>query len=106
MEQESKIPFWKKVKISIFGLEEYQKLAAQKIGKTIGYFAILMLIFAFFVTLSITYRFHKTLQNVTSYINENIETLQFENGTLAIQGKQNPIIIEDSEVFYGKYCSF
>ena len=102
MEQESKIPFWKKVKISIFGLEEYQKLAAQKIGKTIGYFAILMLIFAFFVTLSITYRFHKTLQNVTSYINENIETLQFENGTLAIQGKQNPIIIEDSEVFYGK----
>ena len=102
MEQESKIPFWKKVKISVFGLEEYQKLAAQKISKTIGYLAILMLIFAFFVALSITYRFHKTIQSVTSYIDENIETLQFENGTLAIQGKQNPIIVEDSEIFYGK----
>ena len=102
MEQESKIPFWKKVKISVFGLEEYQKLAAQKISKTIGYLAILMLIFAFFVALSITYRFHKTIQSVTSYIDENIETLQFENGTLAIQGKQNPVIVEDSEIFYGK----
>ncbi len=102
MEQESKIPFWKKVKISILGLEEYQKLAAQKISKTIGYMVILMLIFAFFVTLSITYRFHQTLQSVTSYIDEYIESIEFENGNLAIQGKENPIIIEDSELFYGK----
>ena len=102
MEQESKIPFWKKVKISIFGLEEYQKLAAQKIGKTIGYLAVFMLIFSFFVTISITYRFHQTLQSVTSYINENIETIEFKNGNLTIQGKENPIIIEDSELFYGK----
>lgn len=102
MEQESKIPFWKKVKTSIFGLEEYQKLAVQKTSRTIGYLAIFMLIFAFFVTLSITYRFHTTLQNVTNYIDENIETIQFKNGTLSIQGKQKPIIIEDSEVFYGK----
>lgn len=30
MEEEVKISFWKKLKISIFGLEEYQKLIVQK----------------------------------------------------------------------------
>ena len=47
MEQENKISFWKKIKISIFGLEEYQKLAVQKVGSSIGYLAKLMFNFCF-----------------------------------------------------------
>ena len=33
MEEEVKISFWKKLKISIFGLEDYKKLVVQKTSK-------------------------------------------------------------------------
>ena len=104
MEEESKIPFWKKIKTSIFGLEEYQKLAAQKITKTIAYIVILMLIFAFFITLCVTYQFHTTVNQVGKYIDENIQILNFDNGILTIQDNngQEEIIIEEAEVLNGK----
>lgn len=105
MEEESKISFLKKIKTSIFGLEEYQKLAVQKVGKTISYIAIIMLIFAFFVTLVITYRFHQVINEVSKYINENIETITFQNGILSIEPKDKPneaVLIEEENVFKGK----
>lgn len=105
VEEESKMSFWKKCKISIFGLEKYQELAIQKIGRTIGYLAILMAIFAFFVTISVTYRFHQTISSVFQYIDENIQTIEFKNGNLSIQGKDKPddaIIIEENQLFNGK----
>ena len=105
MEEESKIPFWEKLKLSIFNLEEYQKLATQKIKRTILYIAILMLIFAFFSTLSITYVFHNTVQDMGKYINENLEELNFKNGVLSIKSKDKPeeaIIIDESSNFNGK----
>lgn len=105
MEEESKISFWEKWKISVIKIEEYQKLAIQKISKTIGYLVILMLIFAFFITLSITYRFHQTALDITNYINDNIETLTFKDGVLDIKAKDNPdktIIIDEKNNFNGK----
>ena len=66
MEQENKISFWKKIKISIFGLEEYQKLAVQKVGSSIGYLAKLMLIFVFLISLVITWNFGKVVNQVSS----------------------------------------
>ncbi len=105
MEEESKISFWEKWKISVIKIEEYQKLAIQKISKTIGYLVILMLIFAFFITLSITYRFHQTALDITNYINDNIEMLTFKDGVLDIKAKDNPnktIIIDEKNNFNGK----
>ncbi len=105
MEEESKISFWKKLKLSIFNLEEYQKLATQKITKTILYIAILMLIFAFFSTLSVTYVFHNTVKNVGKYIDENLSELNFKEGVLSIKAKNNPeeaIIIDENSNFNGK----
>ncbi len=105
MEEESKMSFFKKWKTSIFGLEEYQKLAIQKLSKTILYLAILILIFASFFTLSITYRFHQVIQNVAKYIDNNVETLDFKNGVLSIQAKDKPeeaIIVNDEQYFNGK----
>lgn len=104
MEEESKMSFGKKIKTSIFGLEEYQKLAAQPIKKTIAYIVVLMLIFAFFVTLCVTYQFHTTVNQVGKYIDENIQTLNFDNGVLTIQDNngQEEIIIEETEVLNGK----
>ena len=84
MEEEVKISFWNKLKISIFGLEEYQKLIVQKTKKTIFYVIILMLIFAFFLSFALTYKFSQKVTEVKKYIEENIETLEFDNGKLSV----------------------
>lgn len=105
MEQENTISFWKKFKISIFQLENYQKLAIQKLSKTILYFVIIMLIFSLIVSFCITVIFHQTMSKITNYIQENIQVLSFQNGALTIQSKENPndpIIIDEEKEFNGK----
>ena len=49
MEEEVKISFWKKLKISIFGLEDYKKLVVQKTSKTISYIVISSLLIYLFI---------------------------------------------------------
>lgn len=98
MEEEVKISFWKKIKISIFGLEDYKELVVQKTSKTISYIVILMLIFAFFLTSAITYKFTGTVSNVKEYIEENIQTISFNDGKLAI----TPNTISTDKLFDGK----
>lgn len=98
MEEEVKISFWKKLKTSIFGLEDYQKLAVQKTKSTIFYIIIIMLIFTFFLTLTITYKFSSTISKVKEYINNNIETLEFEDGKLSIVEKENVEKLFDGQV--------
>lgn len=100
MEEEVKISFWKKFKISIFGLEDYKKLVVQKTSKTISYIVILMLIFTFFLTLAITYRFSGTVNKVKQYIDQNIETLNFNKENI-YYSKENNVISTD-KLFDGK----
>lgn len=105
MEEENKISFWKKIKISIFGLEDYQKLAVQKIGKTIGYIAKLMIIFAFFLSIALTYQFSTTVKNIRQYIEDEISEITLQDNTLTVTSKANPdeaIIIEDEKTLNGK----
>jgi len=89
VEEEVKLSFWKKLKISIFGLEEYQKLVLQKTSKTIAYIVILMLIFASLLSLATTYKFTQKVNEVKQYIETNIETIQFDNGKITINEKEN-----------------
>lgn len=105
MEEENRISFFKKIKTSIFGLEDYQKLAAQKPTKTVGYLAILMLIFAFVLAIALTYRFNMTIGNIKQYIEAEISEINFENNTLSITTKEensNSIIIENQDFLNGK----
>lgn len=105
MEEESKIAFLEKIKISIFGLENYQKLATQKVGKTIGYLAKLMLIFVFILSIVLTYRFSVTVGNVKKYVENELEEVYFENNILTINKKEQSdghIIVEDEELLNGK----
>ena len=100
MESKEKISFFKKLKISIFKFEDYAQLAAQKIGQSIIYVLILMIIFALLASIAITYKFSITLGEVKNYINNEIETIQFQDGTLNIvpsKDKDKPIIIENEE---------
>lgn len=103
MEEESKMSFWKKLKTSIFGLEEYQKLALQKTSKTILYLIVLMLIFAFLLTGAITIRFNQVIENVKQYIESNIETIEFKDGKLSVKEKSNNAIsIEEDKLLNAK----
>lgn len=105
VEQENKISFWKKIKISIFKVEEYQKLATQKVSSSIGYLAKLMLIFVFLFSLVITCNFGKVANNVKTYIENEIAEIHFEEDTLKVkpndENEQAIVAVED-ELLNGK----
>lgn len=105
MEEENKISFWKKIKTSILGLEDYQKLAVQKIGSTVGYLAKLMLIFVFLLSIVLTYQFGTSINNVKQYIENELSEVNFENNILKVTSKENgekPIVVEDERLLKGK----
>ena len=79
MKNEEKLTFWKKLKYSIFDFDKYQELAAEKVVETIGYIAILLLVFTLVVAGIYIYKFSVTISDARNYIDENIETITFEN---------------------------
>lgn len=89
MNNEEKLTFWKKMKISIFDFEKYQDLAAERIVKTICYILILVLIFALVVAGMMTYKFSATIANVRDYIDNNIEDIHFEDNQLSVTTKNH-----------------
>ena len=60
-----------------------------------------MLIFAFFLSFALTYKFSQKVTEVKKYIEENIETLEFDNGKLLISGKESNVIQTD-KLYDGK----
>lgn len=105
METGEKIGFFERLKIAIFKIEDYAKLAAQKISKAVIYMLIIMIIFALCVSAATTYKFSQAIDNVANYISNEIETLQFKDGILSIvpsKDKDKPIIIENEELPIGK----
>ncbi len=99
MNNEGKLTFWKKMKISIFDFEKYQELAAEKIIKTICYIAILVFIFALTVAGIMTYKFSTTIANVRNYIDNDIESILFEDNQLNVITKNHEEVttIENEE---------
>ena len=100
MENEQKISFWKKIKISIFDFDKYQDLAAEKITRTIGYIALIMVAFGIIVAGIYTYKFSVAISDARTYIEDNIEAITFENNKLTIIPKSQESIttIENEEL--------
>ena len=100
MENEKKLTFWKKLKYSIFDFDKYQELAAEKVVKTIGYIAILLLVFTLVVAGIYTYKFSVTISDARNYVDENIETITFENYELNVITKSNEEVttIQNEEI--------
>lgn len=100
MKDEKKLSFWNKLKFSIFDFEKYQELAAEKIGKTILYLVIIMIVFAIVVAGIYTYRFVETVGDVRQFIDDNIETITFEDNRLRIEMKnhENVTRIDNEEL--------
>lgn len=100
MNKENKLTFWKKLKYSIFDFDKYQELAAEKVAKTIGYIAILLLVFTLVVAGIYTYKFSVTISDARNYIDENIESITFENYEVNIITKNHEEVttIQNEEI--------
>ena len=100
MDKEEKLTFWKKLKFSIFDFEKYQDLALEKIIKTIGYIAILVLIFSLIVSGIMTYKVYGACKSIREYIDKNIETIDFADNKLNVVSKQmdEKTVIEDEKL--------
>lgn len=83
--EEKKYSFFKKIKISIFDFEGYKDLAAEKISRTIGYIALLVLIFGIVISFAYTFKFLQIINEVKNYINSQISEINYENYELSVR---------------------
>ena len=88
--------FFKKVWYSITKFEKYPEMASEGVGRAFLYLILLMLIFSIIMAGIMTYKFNDILKIVGQYIDENIETIEYENQTLNIEtvDEQNRIITD------------
>lgn len=77
--EKKKTSFFKKVKTSVFDFDGYQDLAAEKLNRTIGYIAILMLVFSIIVSAIYTFQIYSMINNIKNYINNEIAEVNYEN---------------------------
>jgi len=89
VKSDERLTFWKKLKFSVIDFEKYQELAAEKIFKTIIYIAILIFVFTLIVAGIYTYKFTATIASIRQYIEENIETITFEENKLNVIPKNH-----------------
>ena len=100
MKNEEKLTFWRKLKYSIINFEKYQELAAERVVKTIGYIAILLLVFTLVVAGIYTYKFSVTISDARNYIDRNIESVTFENYEINVITKNHEEVttIQNEEI--------
>lgn len=91
--EKKKSSFFKRLKTSIFDFDGYQDLAAEKVGRTIGYIAILMLIFSIIVSAIYTFQIFELINNTKNYIDTEISEIKYENDNLEIIPKSGEEII-------------
>lgn len=92
-----KIPQRKKIGISITKFEKYPEMAAEGVWRAIGYLAFLMIIFAIVVAIAETIMFGQQVREGIDYLEENISSINYENGNLTIgeQGETTNLEAED-----------
>ena len=88
------INFFKKVWYSITKFEKYPEMATEGLGSAIKYLAIISLILTFFVVIGSTIEMNKLVQNVATYIEDNIPEFSYENNQVTMQTEE-PIVIDD-----------
>lgn len=87
--EEKKLSFFKKFKTSIFDFDGYQVLAAEKVGRTIAYIAILMLIFSIIISAVYTSQIYGLIRKAQNYIDSEIAEISYEDGTLNVVSNSN-----------------
>ncbi|MCI9015638.1 MAG: DUF1189 domain-containing protein [Clostridia bacterium] len=94
---QDEISFFKKIIISIKDFDKYEKFAIETLKKNIKYLLQIVLIFSILVCATYTYKFVSTLKQSISFLEENIQQLDYSNGRLSINnGEEIKIQNENS----------
>lgn len=93
----NKINFFKRLGYSITKFEKYPNMAAEGINKAIKYLIIIVAIVTIFLTIGSIKEMYSLVQNLASYIENNIPELSYKDGKMNVESEE-PIII--SEIQY------
>ena len=92
-----KIPFFKKILMSVKDLDKYNILINEKLRRSIFYLLELMLIFAIIVTLAVTYKIDKLVNEATEYTKDNISEFKINENGLDVEGDA-PVVAENKNI--------
>jgi len=99
--KEVKTGFFKKVWHTITKIEKYPDMAAEGVGKAIGYLAKIVAILAIVLSLGMIYQTHNLLQEGISYLQNEFPEFSYQKGKLTVQS-ENQITISEEDSVVGK----
>ena len=87
MEKIDKIGFFKRLKISIFNLEEYKLFINERFMKAFKYVLTLIAIITIILSVLNTYQTHKKVAKLISYVKNEFPDFSYTEGKLNVNGK-------------------
>lgn len=94
MEKEKRIPFFKRLIISIKDIDKYNILISEKLIRAIIYLLVLMLIFSIILSACMTYNTGKIIEKATEYVKNETPNFKVSGNNLEIEGDE-PLIIDN-----------
>ena len=94
------IPQFKKIWLSISKFEKYPEMAAEGVGRAIGYLALLIFIFSIILVACLTYQFNVVMNQSIDSLEKNISSLDYKDGVLNIEleNQENKFITDEGTV--------
>lgn len=87
-ENTNKMNFFTRIITSIKDFDKYSIFAVEKTTKAIGYLAILILIFAFILATTFTYKFSASVEKGINYFKDNISEVTYDGEKLSINSRR------------------
>lgn len=94
--EENKIPFFKKIVLSIKDLDKYNLLISEKFRRSIFYLLGIILIFSLILAIPMTYKSTQYLDEASEYVKNNIPNFTITAEGLDVESEE-PAIISNSD---------
>ena len=96
--KEVKLPFWKRVKTSIFDFDKYYIVAGESASKSVGYLFKLLAIFALVFAIVFTYKMSTIIVDSCNYLKNNVPDFRVENNEFSIDSEEPITIVNNTYV--------
>ena len=96
--EEIKRGFFKKVWYAITKIEKYPDMAAEGVGRAIGYLAKIVAILAIILSLGMIYQTHNLLREGLNYLQNEFPEFSYQGGKLTVESENEIIISEENSV--------
>ncbi len=90
--------FFKKLWYSIIKIEKYPDMAAQGLGKAMGYLSKVVAIMAIVLCIGMLYQTHNLIQQGVDYLQNEFPEFSYKDGILNVES-ETPIEIKENPVF-------